>query len=69
MHYFNGKLYFEDGVVVSVDVFHSMPIYKDSDWRVKYNNHQIDHRMLEELHEKYKGYTLSGCSYEDCLIR
>lgn len=73
LHYCNGKLYYEDGAVVTEEFLEQQDFAKGDTWFIKFTADRVNLEMLRGLHEKAGTYMLSAYpdieSYEDCIIR
>lgn len=64
MHYYDGKLYFEDGTSVNVQYLQEQELFDH--WRVKKNPLEIDLIKLRNLHAIAEESILEG-SFEECF--
>lgn len=69
MHFYNGKLYYEDGAVVTENFLVSQEFTRNGKWILKYDSSKVDIEKLDEMHKQSNGYMLSSSSYEDCIVK
>lgn len=67
MHYYNGKYYYEEGVVVSESYMEILNKEFGDTWHIKYTPDEVDVKKLSDMHRANDGYTLVTGSYEDCV--
>lgn len=69
MHYYNGRLYYEDGACLTTSGLIEHPLeWMESGWKIKACPHEIDFDKLKEMHDRAGDKMLSGKSYTDCII-
>lgn len=66
LHYYNGKFYYEDGAIVPQNFLKEQDFAVNGRWSISIDRDDIDIEKLKEMHEKYKGYMLTGDSYMNC---
>lgn len=70
MHEFNGNIYYEDGANLTTGGLVDKPYdWMLSGWRIKASPDMVNFEKLHEMHKGSKGYTLTGSSYEECIIK
>lgn len=67
MHYWNGKFYYEDGAVVTLDYLESQDWATFKPWKIVALKHQVDKTKLDLMHLNNRGYMLNGISYMDVI--
>lgn len=71
IHYYNGKIYQEDGSIVDQSLLVKQGWSTHCDWFIKYNKDHINQKKLKEYHIMYSKdpikFTLDGKSFEDCI--
>ena len=67
IHYYNGKLYYEDGAVIPEDTMYENDYTKNANWRIKFTADQVDKEKLSKMHEKSQGLMLINSSYVEAI--
>lgn len=68
MHYYDDKLYYEDGVIVTEEFLQTQHFATTGNWKIKYNTNQIDRKILDKIHQRRPiGLKPYYTSFEDCI--
>lgn len=67
LHEYNGKMYYEDGAVVTEQFLEKQEFAKRATWRIFADKSIVDREKLAEMHRKASGYMLSTGTYNECI--
>lgn len=68
MHYYEGHLYYEDGIKVPEDFLNKQSFAKGNTWSIKIKKEDVDNNKLKEYHKMRNRYSFitEEISFEQC---